>query len=96
MIAAGACGVISVLANLCPAEVSRMVSLARSGNFAAASEIQRKYLPLISALFSEPNPIPVKAAMNRLGFDVGTCRLPLCEMSEAKFAALETELEKLR
>lgn len=73
-----------------------MVSLARSGNFAAASEIQRKYLPLISALFSEPNPIPVKAAMNRLGFDVGTCRLPLCEMSEAKFAALETELEKLR
>ena len=96
MVAAGACGVISVLANICPAEVSRMISLARSGDFAAASEIQRKYLPLIGALFSEPNPIPVKAAMNRLGFDVGPCRLPLCEMSEAKFAALETELEKLR
>lgn len=96
MVAAGACGVISVLANICPAEVSRMTSLARSGDFAAASEIQRKYLPLIGALFSEPNPIPVKAAMNRLGFDVGPCRLPLCEMSEAKFAALETELEKLR
>lgn len=96
MVAAGACGVISVLANICPAEVSRMISLARSGDFAAASEIQRKYLPLIGALFSEPNPIPVKAAMNRLGFDVGPYRLPLCEMSEAKFAALETELEKLR
>lgn len=96
MVAAGACGVISVLANICPAEVSRMISLARSRDFAAASEIQRKYLPLIGALFSEPNPIPVKAAMNRLGFDVGPCRLPLCEMSEAKFAALETELEKLR
>lgn len=96
MVAAGACGVISVLANICPAEVSRMISLARSGDFAAASEIQRKYLPLIGALFSEPNPIPVKAAMNRLGFDVGPCRLPLCEMSETKFAALETELEKLR
>lgn len=96
MVAAGACGVISVLANICPAEVSRMISLARSGDFAAASEIQRKYLPLIGALFSELNPIPVKAAMNRLGFDVGPCRLPLCEMSEAKFAALETELEKLR
>ena len=96
MVAAGACGVISVLANICPAEVSRMISLARSGDFAAASEIQRKYLPLIGALFSEPDPIPVKAAMNRLGFDVGPCRLPLCEMSEAKFAALETELEKLR
>lgn len=96
MVAAGACGVISVLANICPAEVSRMISLARSGDFAAASEIQRKYLPLIGALFSEPNPIPVKAAMNRLGFDVGPCRLPLCEISEAKFAALETELEKLR
>lgn len=96
MVAAGACGVISVLANIYPAEVSRMISLARSGDFAAASEIQRKYLPLIGALFSEPNPIPVKAAMNRLGFDVGPCRLPLCEMSEAKFAALETELEKLR
>lgn len=96
MVAAGACGVISVLTNICPAEVSRMISLARSGDFAAASEIQRKYLPLIGALFSEPNPIPVKAAMNKLGFDVGPCRLPLCEMSEAKFAALETELEKLR
>lgn len=96
MVAAGACGVISVLANIYPAEVSRMISLARSGDFAAASEIQRKYLPLIGALFSEPNPIPVKAAMNRLGFDVGPCLLPLCEMSEAKFAALETELEKLR
>ena len=96
MVAAGACGVISVLTNMCPAEVSRMISLARSGDFAAASEIQRKYLPLIGALFSEPNPIPVKAAMNKLGFDVGPCRLPLCEMSEAKFAALETELEKLR
>lgn len=96
MVAAGACGVISVLANIYPAEVSRMISLARSGDFAAASEIQRKYLPLIGALFSEPNPIPVKAAMNRLGFDVGPCRLPLCEMSEAKFTALETELEKLR
>ena len=96
MVAAGACGVISVLANICPAAASRMISLARSRDFAAASEIQRKYLPLIGALFSEPNPIPVKAAMNRLGFDVGPCRLPLCEMSEAKFAALETELEKLR
>lgn len=96
MVAAGACGVISVLANIYPAEVSHMISLARSGDFAAASEIQRKYLPLIGALFSEPNPIPVKAAMNRLGFDVGPCRLPLCEMSEAKFTALETELEKLR
>lgn len=96
MVAAGACGVISVLANIYPAEVSRMISLAHSGDFAAASEIQRKYLPLIGALFSEPNPIPVKAAMNRLGFDVGPCRLPLCEMSEAKFTALETELEKLR
>ena len=96
MVAAGACGVISVLANIYPAEVSRMISLARSGDFAAASEIQRKYLPIIGALFSEPNPIPVKAAMNRLGFDVGPCRLPLCEMSEAKFAVLEMELEKLR
>ncbi len=96
MVAVGACGVISVLANIYPAEVSRMISLARSGDFATASEIQRKYLPIIGALFSEPNPIPVKAAMNRLGFDVGPCRLPLCEMSEAKFAALEMELEKLR
>lgn len=96
MVAAGACGVISVLANIYPAEVNRMISLARSGDFAAASEIQRKYLPLIGTLFSEPNPIPVKAAMNKLGFDVGPCRLPLCEMSEAKFTALETELEKLR
>lgn len=96
MMAAGACGVISVLANIYPAQVSKMTALALSGDFAAASKIQRRFLPLINALFSEPNPIPVKAAMNRLGFDVGTCRLPLCEMSREKFAVLDSELEKLR
>lgn len=95
MIAAGACGVISVLANIFPENVSRMISLARSGAFAEASELQRKYLPLIGALFSEPNPIPIKTAMNILGFDVGGLRLPLCEMSKEKASALENELKRL-
>lgn len=96
MVSMGACGVISVLANIRPRAVSEMMRLALSGDFAGAAKIQKENIPLINALFSEPNPIPVKTAMNRLGFDVGECRLPLCEMSEANRERLFAELDKLR
>lgn len=77
----GGRGVISVLANLAPADTSRMVHLFLEGDVAGAREIQLRYLPLIATLFSEPNPVPVKAAVREMDFDVGDVRLPLLAAS---------------
>ena len=57
-------------------------------------ELQRKSLPLVDALFSEVNPIPVKKALNLMGMEVGSLRSPLCEMSEEKAKVLEAEMRK--
>lgn len=76
----GGVGVISVLSNVAPEETHNMVQYCLDGNYAKAREIQLKALPLIHALFSEVNPIPVKAALNMQGFEVGKPRLPLTEM----------------
>jgi 4-hydroxy-tetrahydrodipicolinate synthase len=78
----GGRGVISVLANVAPADTARMVALFLNGEAAAAAELQLRYLPLIAALFREPNPVPVKAAMRELGFNVGAVRLPLLPASQ--------------
>ena len=87
----GGKGVISVLSNILPKETSQMVHNFLNGNIEIAREAQLKYIPLISALFSEVNPIPVKEALNILGFNFGTPRLPLTEASE-KTKALLNEL----
>jgi 4-hydroxy-tetrahydrodipicolinate synthase len=78
----GGKGVISVLANVAPADTARMVRLYLQGDVRAAAELQLRYLPLISALFREPNPVPVKAAVGELGFEVGAVRLPLLPATE--------------
>ena len=57
--------------------------------------LQLKYLPLIDALFSEVNPIPVKKAINLMGMNVGNLRMPLTEMSKEKAAVLEAEMKKV-
>lgn len=80
----GGIGVISVLSNVCPRLTVEMTDLALSGNFSAAAELQLKLVPFINALFSEVNPIPVKAAMHELGFCENKLRLPLIPMSEPK------------
>lgn len=80
--ALGALGVISVLSNIKPEHTAHMCNAALSGDFYTASDLQCKMLPLINALFSEVNPIPVKAALKEMGFDCGNCRLPLCEISK--------------
>ena len=83
--ALGAKGVISVLSNVLPIETGAMAQAALAGDFDIASSLQCQMLPLIEALFSEVNPIPVKAAMELLGYDCGKCRLPLGPISpEAK------------
>lgn len=81
VMALGGSGVISVLSNVAPEKTKAMVDAALDGDFDTAADLQLKLLPLIRALFSEVNPIPVKAALKELGFDCGTCRLPLTSIS---------------
>lgn len=82
ILALGGAGVISVLANVVPSDVSRMVHAWRKGAVEEALTLQLRYLPLIHALFVESNPIPVKTAVEWLGFDVGPLRLPLLAPGE--------------
>ncbi|MBQ5568661.1 MAG: 4-hydroxy-tetrahydrodipicolinate synthase [Oscillospiraceae bacterium] len=96
MMSLGAKGVISVAANIIPAEIARLVKLCEDGRFPEAAELQIKYEKLISLLFSEVNPIPVKAAMNELGLCGNELRLPLTEISEKNRALLTDELKALK
>jgi 4-hydroxy-tetrahydrodipicolinate synthase len=89
MLSLGGLGVISVMANIIPADTHEMASAWLSGNHARGLELQLKTVPLVEALFCEVNPIPVKEAMNLLGMKVGMCRMPLIEMSEGGKAMLE-------
>ena len=83
MISLGAKGVISVIANVMPKETSEMIHDYMNGNTEKAKDQQIAFIPLVKAMFCEVNPIPVKEAMNILGWNAGPCRLPLCEMSKA-------------
>ncbi len=78
----GASGVISVLANICPQHTHKLCEYCLKDDFSSARELQKKLLPIANALFLETNPIPVKAAMNALGMDVGGYRMPLYDMDE--------------
>ena len=91
--ALGAQGVISVLSNVMPTETAAMAEAALAGDFDTASSLQCTMLPLIDALFSEVNPIPVKAAMAMLGYDCGPCRLPLAPLSKENTEKLERYLK---
>lgn len=88
LMAIGAVGVISVWSNVAPAQVHNLCDSFFKGDLATAQKLQKEALPLIDALFSEVNPIPVKKAMNLMGMNVGPLRAPLCEMSEANAAKL--------
>lgn len=88
MLSIGGIGVISVWSNVAPQKVHDMVASYLNGDTKKAMELQREALPLIDALFSEVNPIPVKKAMNLMGFEVGSLRAPLCEMGEENAAKL--------
>ncbi len=79
----GGAGVISVLSNLLPHETSDICHRFLNGDICGAAKLQCEYLPLINALFSEVNPIPVKAAMSKMGFCENYLRMPLTEMEDA-------------
>lgn len=80
LLSLGGIGVISVLSNIVPRETHDIVANYLEGNVKASREQQLKYFPLIEALFCEVNPIPVKKALNLLGFEVGDLRKPLTDM----------------
>lgn len=82
LLSLGGIGVISVLSNVAPTYVHDMVYKFLSGDIADSAKMQLNALPLINALFCEVNPIPVKAAMNMMGKEVGPLRAPLTEMED--------------
>ena len=92
MMALGAQGVISVLSNVVPAETQAMCRAALAGDFDTAAALQIELQPLVEALFYEVNPIPVKEAMKMIGYDCGSCRLPLCAMGAENRKRLEQVL----
>lgn len=90
----GGKGVISVLSNILPKETHDMVASYLDGDVAKSCEMQLKYFDLVKALFCEVNPIPVKKALNLMGMEVGSLRLPLTEMEDANAKRLEEEMRK--
>src|SRR6266705_96979 len=92
--AVGAAGVVSVASNLFPAEVCALVRAYESGDVKSATDLHHKMFALFKNLFIEPNPVPVKTALDWRGAMSGEVRLPLCEMSEANQARLRKTLEE--
>lgn len=92
MMSIGGIGVISVVSNVAPRYVHDMCMKALNGDFEGAARMQLNELDLVDALFSETNPIPVKEAMNLMGFDVGPLRKPLVPMSDKNRERLEKSL----
>ena len=91
----GGIGVISVLSNVAPKDTHNMVMEYLEGDTKRALELQLKYVDLVDALFSEVNPIPVKSAMNMMGYEAGGLRLPLTELEMKHKTQLQDELRKV-
>jgi 4-hydroxy-tetrahydrodipicolinate synthase len=94
IMALGGKGVISVLANIIPNKVHEMAKNCLNNNFKEALDIQLDTLALTNTLFVETNPIPIKTAMNLIGFKVGELRLPLCEMEDKNEELLKAVLKE--
>lgn len=92
IMALGGKGVISVLSNVLPKQTHEIAKLCLDNDFAAAAKLSAQYLNLANSLFIDVNPIPVKEALNMMGIAAGTCRLPLCDMEQAKKDALAEAL----
>ena len=92
----GGVGVISVAANILPEEMHNMCEYYLKGNVEMARDIQLKILDVINKLFIEVNPVPIKVAMQYLGYDVGNVRMPLGAMQEENFKKLTKALDALK
>jgi len=95
-LAIGGDGLISVAAHVCAGELRELIESYRSGEVARAAHIHQELGPLFAALFATSSPIPVKWAMNELGFSLGACRLPLGTMPDETAARLGPLLERYR
>ena len=89
----GGKGVISVLSNVAPKNTHDMVANFLNGSVQDSIKLQLDAIELVSALFCEVNPIPVKAALNLMGYEVGSCKLPLCDMEEKNLEVLRTAMK---
>ena len=94
LLSLGGLGVISVLSNIAPRQTHDIVMEFLEGDYKKAAKLQLDAIPLINALFCEVNPIPVKTAMNMLGWEAGPLRAPLCEMEDAHKEILRQEMIK--
>ena len=92
----GGKGVISVFANICPKISHDICSKFLNGDIKESNKIQREYYELMSDLFCDVNPIPVKAAMNILGFECGECRMPLDNLNSSNFEKLKNTMRKYK
>ncbi len=90
----GGKGVISVFANVCPKEMHEIAQYCLDGDFKKGAEMHLYYLELMNALFCDVNPIPVKEAMNMMGYNCGRCRLPLVSLNEKNYAYLKSVMAK--
>ena len=94
LLSIGASGVISVWSNIAPRQVHDLCDSFFKGDLAKAQKLQREALPLVDALFSEVNPIPVKTALNLMGYEVGPLRAPMSEMGQANVAKLAQAMKE--
>lgn len=95
MMSLGAVGIISVVSNLIPAPIVKLVNAALKGDFLSARELHHRLLPLYNVAFVETNPVPIKTAMNLCGMAAGECRLPLYELSSKSLALLKQRLHEM-
>ena len=95
IMALGGAGVISVASNVVPKSMKELTNACLAGEYPKAAAIQRKLLKLMDLMFCQVNPIPVKAAMELMGFDCGSCRLPLDDLPDADVQKLRDCLDEL-
>lgn len=95
LLSLGGHGVVSVISNLYPKEMSTMVRAALNGNFEEARSIHNKLLPMMKGAFIETNPSPIKGAMKYAGMDTGEVRLPLVKLTNENVGLIETIVEAI-
>lgn len=94
VIAMGGLGVISVFGNALPKQMHDLAVSALEGDFKTARDLSNKYIDLMEGFFMDVNPIPIKDALNRMGFKCGDCRMPLTSMTDANQQKMQTLLKK--
>jgi len=96
ILAIGGCGVVSVASHLTGNLLQKMIQHFESGQVSQASQIHAQLLPLFKALFLTANPIPLKAALRSMGWEVGGCRLPLCDVPNDVVIELQRVMKELK